>query len=125
MTGPRSLDLVLVAGGLMPWLGPLPALATATAPRGGSPGSSAFSDLAPWLGILGLVAVVSGVVLLRLRRGVRGDDASPKVGFSLHDLREMHARGELTDEEFTRARDALVAGVRRSAERSSSERDSD
>jgi len=68
--------------------------------------------------------IVGGVVLLRLRRGIREDSSDPTVGFTLHELRGMHARGELTDEEFARARDALVDGVRRSAERGAAERDS-
>ncbi len=92
----------------------------------GSPASAgrAFSDLVPWLAILGLLVVVGGVVLLRLRRRIREDSRDVRVGFTLHELREMHARGELTDEEFTRARDALVEGVRRSAGREATERDS-
>jgi hypothetical protein len=100
------------------------AAATATGRPAGSGSGRAFSDLAPWLGILGLVVIVGGVVLLRLRRRIREDEGTPTVGFTLHDLREMHARGELTDEEFQRARDALVDGVRRAAERAPDDRDS-
>lgn len=93
------------------------ASAGAAGPASRGPGG-VFSDVAPWLAILGLLVIVGGVVLLHLRRRLGRDESAPPTGFTLHELREMHARGELTDEEFERARTALLAGVRRSADES-------
>ncbi len=90
-----------------------PAVSTAAA---GPASGSIFSDVG--LAVLGLLVIVGGVVLLSLRRRLGRDEPSPATGFTLHELREMHARGELTDEEFQRARTALLAGVRRSADES-------
>ena len=84
----------------------------------GPAAGTGFSDVAIWLAVLGLLVIVGGVVLLHLRRRMGRDESAPPTGFTLHDLREMHARGELTDEEFQRARTALLAGVRRSADES-------
>ena len=84
----------------------------------GPASGTGFSDVAIWLAVLGLLVIVGGVVLLHLRRRMGRDESAPPTGFTLHDLREMHARGELTDEEFQRARTALLAGVRRSADES-------
>lgn len=98
----------------------IPIVATATliifeAPVAAATGASsrALPELLPWLGGLVLATVVGGVILMRLRRGVRdGESGASGLGFTLHDLREMHARGELSDEEFQRARSAMVDRVR-------------
>lgn len=65
-----------------------------------------------------MVAIVGGVVIIRVRRALRDPDEAPGgVGFTLHDLRSMHARGEMTDVEFRAARDAMIAGVKDQAAR--------
>ena len=50
----------------------------------------------------------------RLRSGA-ADDALP-LGFSLEDLRRLHRAGQLTDEEFARAKAKLTAAVRTGAD---------
>jgi hypothetical protein len=77
-----------------------------------------FPSLLPWLlALLGLV-IVGGGVLLLVRRWLRSDEADgpADVGFTLQDLRDMHRVGELSDEEFERAKSAMIEQVQRAAE---------
>lgn len=62
-----------------------------------------------WLAVL-LAAVIAGtLVILRLRRSMLsrgvGDQAA---GFGLHDLQRLHETGELSDEEYERAKSSLL-----------------
>ena len=85
---------------------PLAHLAAASAPEKG------FGGLLPWLGVLLGMVVVGAIVIAWTRRLLRGEDQSAGAGFTLHDLRELHRRGELNDEEFQRAREAMIGRVR-------------
>jgi hypothetical protein len=74
--------------------------------------SNLLAEVLPWvLALIGFV-VVAGVIIMWLHRRVRSDQPSGGDGFTLHDLRQLHARGELSDEEFERARESVIAGVR-------------
>lgn len=75
-----------------------------------------FSDLLPVIaGLLGL-AVVGGIIIYIVRRLLRGsEDHSEAGGFTLHDLRRMREAGELSEEEFDRARLAMIDRVRNRA----------
>lgn len=70
-----------------------------------------FSQVAPWL--VGLLAVVmaGGIVIYFIRRMLRADHGAPIEGFALEDLRQMHRRGELSDEEFEKARITLIGRI--------------
>jgi hypothetical protein len=70
-----------------------------------------FGDVLPWLIVLLAVVVVGAVVVVAARRLLRSDDWGGG-GFTLHDLRQMHARGELSDEEYARARAQMVGRLR-------------
>ena len=70
-----------------------------------------FGDMLPWLGAFVVVVLVGGALALWLRRRFRADDERSGDGYSLQDLRAMHARGELSDEEFKSAKDALISGL--------------
>ena len=61
-----------------------------------------------------IVLVVAGFgVISWLRKWLKEDDIpSGGVGFGLSELRRMHARGELTDEEFERARGKMTASAK-------------
>jgi hypothetical protein len=74
-----------------------------------------FADILPWMAMLLGLVVVGGLVIFVVRRYGRGD-AGTSAGFTLHDLRTMHAAGELSDEEFARAREALIGRTRAAAE---------
>ena len=61
-----------------------------------------------------IVLVVAGFAAISwLRKWMKEDDvAEGGVGFGLGELRRMHARGELTDEEFERARGKMTASAK-------------
>jgi hypothetical protein len=77
------------------------------------PAEEAFRRLIPWIaGLVGFVCL--GTVLISIiRRSMRSGPDQSSEGFGLHDLRRLHASGQLTDEEFTRAK-ALIIGRHRS-----------
>ena len=62
-----------------------------------------------------VVAVIAGFVLVAwAKRRLKADDRpAASAGFTLADLREMHRSGQITAEEFERARTKLVAGLKR------------
>ena len=68
----------------------------------------------PWLFItaallvLGGLAVVGFVVIALMRRHYRDTDSVAEAGFTLQNLRDLHAAGELDDEEFLRAKAQLL-----------------
>ena len=72
-----------------------------------SSAGSAFGEMLPWLAGLTVLVVAGGLVIYLLRRSLGRGDAPPE-GFTLQDLRDLHARGSLSDEEFERARSTLI-----------------
>ncbi len=80
----------------------------------GSPGSL-FVDILPWL--VGLLAVVAigGVAIYLVRRWLRRPPRGPAEGFTLQQLRELHATGSLNDDEFERAKAAVIGRVSKEA----------
>lgn len=64
-----------------------------------------FRQILPWLGALVVVAVIGGFIMSAARRMLTSDasDASAE-GFTLHDLRRLKERGEITPEEYERAK---------------------
>lgn len=75
-------------------------------------------DIFPLLLILAGIVIAVVIVGVLLKRWWRRPDEQP-VGFSLSDLREMHAAGDLTDVEFRSARDAMVSSLKRQMKASS------
>jgi hypothetical protein len=73
-----------------------------------------FPRLLPWLiGLLTLALVgVAAIFLIRRSLRDRQSGSTGQQGFSLHQLREMHAAGELTEEEFIRAKATIIERVR-------------
>ena len=83
----------------------------AAAPAAGPAAERLFGDLLPTLGMLVLIILVGGGIAVWLKRRYQGGDASGGVGFTLGDLRELRARGEISEEEFEKARAGMVRGV--------------
>ena len=75
-----------------------------------------FGRLLPWLaGLLG-VALAGGVLMLWTRRMAVGRDArGRREGFELDDLRSLMERGEISAEEYDRARRRMVDRARAGA----------
>jgi hypothetical protein len=74
-----------------------------------------FSDVAPWLALFIGVVIAGAILLMVLRRHMQRDQRQPQVGFTLDDLRRLHGSGDLSDEEFNRAKAAMIAGIRAAA----------
>jgi hypothetical protein len=76
-------------------------------------GGDLFGRLIPWLGGLLLLAVAGALLMAWTRRMAVGRHASGhRDGFGLDDLRAMAERGEITPEEYDRARRRMVDRVR-------------
>jgi hypothetical protein len=79
----------------------------------------ALGRIAVWLGVGIAVVVVGLVVVSRIKKRFQ-DDGGPEAtsaGFSLSDLREMHRAGEMSDEEFDKAKAKVIDAAKRAAER--------
>ncbi len=73
--------------------------------------SSAVSGALVWALIL-IGAIVSLVAAVAwLRRRLTSSIAPDSPPFTLHELRTLRAEGRLSEEEFQRARDAMLASV--------------
>lgn len=66
-----------------------------------------WPEITLWLGVLALLIIAAVVAAALIRRAVRGG-SSAAAGFTLAQLREMHERGDLTDEEYQAARTAAL-----------------
>jgi uncharacterized protein (TIGR03382 family) len=67
-----------------------------------------------------LVLLGAGAVLLARRR-MRGDDGDvadvPAAGFTIGDLKRLQESGQISPEEYEKARNTVVAATKRAAER--------
>ena len=77
---------------------------------------TAAPDRLPWsmfysaLAIMVFLIVGFAVIAIVKRRAEAYKDVGgPVVPFTLHDLRKLHEEGQLTDEEFEKARGRIVA----------------
>lgn len=67
-------------------------------------------EVVVWVGALILVVVGAGLAVMHIRgRLLRKQDGAGVGGSWLDELRSMHQRGEVSDEEFQRARASLLA----------------
>ena len=82
----------------------------------GAGGGGLLSELWPWLVALLLLVCVGAIAIHVVRRMLDRETTTPDEGFSLQDLRELHASGALTDEEFDRAKAAIIGRVAGDAE---------
>lgn len=66
-----------------------------------------------WIVVLIAIAIVGGTVIFNVRRRMLSSDDSISVGSSglLDHLHQMHRSGEMDDEEFARARNAILKKV--------------
>lgn len=61
------------------------------------------------LGFLAVLAFAGFLVAMRLRRWAKDPHADAEIPFSLEDLRRLHREGRITDDEFRRAHDSMLA----------------
>ncbi len=74
-----------------------------------------FGQVLPWLIMLLVVVVVGAAAIYSVRRMLQGGHSAPGEGFTLHELRRMHAAGQLSEEEFERAKALIIGRVGGSA----------
>lgn len=81
---------------------------------GQNPVSTAVSEVLTWLlvalGIMVLGATVAMILYRRLMR--RWRNTTPPTGFTLDQLRQLRDQGQLTEQEYQRARQAVLAQIR-------------
>ncbi len=87
--------------------------------------SRLFAEILPWLLLLLAVIIVGGVVIFIARRYVQKNETSHGAGFTLHDLREMHAAGEINDDEFERAKAQMIGRLKAASARAEAKAASD
>ena len=75
-----------------------------------------FKKTLPWLVGLGVIVFIGAGAIYYVRKLVQRQSSSLEDGFTLHDLRQLHAQGELNDEEFKRAKDAMIGRLKESIE---------
>ena len=66
--------------------------------------------------LIGLI-VAGWLTVWQVRRRLQRDDTLGNAGFTLSDLRQIHKSGQMTDEEFDRAKARVVEAARKAAER--------
>src|SRR5688500_868702 len=63
-----------------------------------------------WSVALLVLLVVGMFAAARLKRKIKQEEApAPALGFTLSDLRQMHRSGQLTDDEFNKAKEKIVS----------------
>lgn len=72
------------------------------------------ASILPILGWLLVIVFAGGLCIYFIGRWMRRESHDP-VGFTLGDLREMLASGDITPVEFQSARDAMIAQVKKQA----------
>jgi hypothetical protein len=85
-------------------------------PLAQSGSNSAFG----WSLLLVVLLIVMFFAIGMLRKWiskVSDEGEAPKVGFTLGDLRRMRDEGQITEEEFERARTQMIAATQRAADR--------
>jgi uncharacterized membrane protein len=66
-----------------------------------------------WSLVLICLLMVGFFAISKLRQWMRDDDMpAPGIGFTLSDLRQLHKQGQMTDEEFERAKSKIVGGAK-------------
>jgi hypothetical protein len=71
------------------------------------------SSIFVWLLVLVVLIVVGCVLVAWARRRLSaGDGDNAPGGFTLSDLRELRRQGKMTEEEFERAKSAMLASMR-------------
>jgi len=73
---------------------------------------SSLSEILPATILLLVLMIIGAIIILHFRKMARGrNDAG--VPFTLDQLRTLHAKGELTDEEFERAKASMINNARK------------
>ena len=69
---------------------------------------SAFIETLPAILLLIVLAVVGGVIIFIVRKGLKSDSFETTT-YSLDELKKMLASGAITQEEFDRAQESIIS----------------
>ncbi len=80
--------------------------------------ANSINSIVVWsLLLIGLI-VAGWLTVWQVRRRLQRDETPlGNAGFTLSDLRQMHKSGQMSDEEFERAKAKIVEAARRTADR--------
>ena len=79
---------------------------------------SGVGDLFFWSAVLLGLVIVGFAVAVRIKRRLsQAEQGIGPVGFTLSDLRQLHRSGQMSDEEFERAKEKVVEAAKRAADR--------
>ena len=73
---------------------------------------SSPTDIFIWLLVLLVLVIGLFVAVVVLRKKMSPDEDFHGAGFTLSDLRQMHKKGQMSDEEFERAKVALLGSMK-------------
>ena len=76
-----------------------------------------YTKLFVWSLVLIGVLAVGLVVVSKVKRRLQEPDQPTSLGFTLSDLRQLHKSGQMTDEEFERAKAKIIEAAKKAAER--------
>jgi hypothetical protein len=77
------------------------------------PGGQTILPVFGWSLVLICLLVGGFFAISKLRQWMREDDApASPIGFTLSDLRQLHKQGQMTDEEFERAKAKIVGSAK-------------
>jgi hypothetical protein len=72
---------------------------------------SSSGDVLFWSLLLIVLVIALFIAVAFLRKKMSPDEDFHGAGFNLSDLRQMHKKGQMSDEEFERAKGALLASM--------------
>src|SRR5689334_6668908 len=82
-------------------------LAAATTQPGG------IGSVIGWSLVLMMLVLLGFFIVIRVKKWLQEDDEPAAAGgFTLSDLRELHRAGQMSDEEFERAKAQMLAGAK-------------
>ncbi len=73
---------------------------------------SVLREILPATILLVVLVIIGGFIIMRARKMVKGSMKS-EMPFTLSQLRKLHKRGELSDEEFQRAKVSMIDKARK------------
>ena len=73
---------------------------------------SSLSEILPATILLLVLVIIGAIIILRVRKMTKGRYIQG-VTFTLDQLRALHAKGELSDEEFERAKASMIDNARK------------
>lgn len=80
-------------------------------------GDANIGGVIGWSLVLFALVIGGFFAVIFIRKWVSQEDTSSKVGFTLGDMREMLRNGQITQEEYDKAKNQMIEATQRAAER--------